>query len=75
MSQIAESQGRIAHDFHVFFMGHKGSMEARYTTNKGILSNTLLDEMRAAFGRSEELLEQTETEPVLDQTTKQRCDS
>ena len=32
---IAESKGKIAHDFRVFFMGHKGSMEARYTTNKG----------------------------------------
>lgn len=32
---VAESQGKIAHDFRVFFMGHKGSIEARYTTNKG----------------------------------------
>ena len=27
---IAESKGKMAHDFRVFFMGHKGSMEARY---------------------------------------------
>jgi integrase len=27
---LAESHGKIAHDFRVFFMGHKGSMEARY---------------------------------------------
>ena len=46
---IAESRGRIAHDFRVFFMGHRGSMEARYTTNKGVLPDVLLDEMRDAF--------------------------
>ena len=31
---LAESHGKIAHDFRVFFMGHKGSIEARYTTNR-----------------------------------------
>ena len=38
---IAESKGKIAHDFRVFFMGHKGSMESRYTTNKGVLPEVL----------------------------------
>ena len=54
---IAESRGKIAHDFRVFFMGHKGSMEAKYTTNKGILPQLLIDEMRDAFARSEEFLD------------------
>lgn len=54
---IAESRGKIAHDFRVFFMGHKGSMEAKYTTNKGILPQLLIDEMRNAFSRSEEFLD------------------
>ena len=54
---IAESRGKIAHDFRVFFMGHKGSMEAKYTTNKGILPQTLIDEMRDAFSRSEGFLD------------------
>ncbi|NDB90171.1 MAG: site-specific integrase [Thaumarchaeota archaeon] len=54
---IAESRGKIAHDFRVFFMGHKGSMEAKYTTNKGILPDLLVSEMRDAFGRSEEFLD------------------
>ena len=54
---IAESRGKIAHDFRVFFMGHKGSMEARYTTNKGILPDLLVSEMRDAFSRSEEFLD------------------
>jgi len=54
---IAESRAKIAHDFRVFFMGHKGSMEAKYTTNKGILPEILVDEMREAFRRSEEFLD------------------
>ncbi|MBI5146293.1 MAG: hypothetical protein HZA84_03640 [Thaumarchaeota archaeon] len=54
---ISESRGRIAHDFRVFFMGHKGSIEARYTTNKSILPKALMDEMRESFKRSEEFLD------------------
>jgi hypothetical protein len=54
---IAESRGKMAHDFRVFFMGHKGSMEARYTTNNGILPDALIAEMKNAFLRSEEFLD------------------
>ncbi len=53
---IAESRGLLAHDFRVFWMGHVGSMEARYTTNKGALPDDLLEEMRAAYHRSEHVL-------------------
>ena len=60
---IAESKGKIAHDFRVFFMGHKGNMESRYTTNKGRLPDALVNEMRDAFGRSEEYLDQADTGP------------
>lgn len=54
---MAESRGKIAHDFRVFFMGHKGSMEARYTTNKGMLPNALVKEMKNAFKKSQEFLD------------------
>lgn len=54
---VAESKGRMAHDFRVFFMGHKGSMEAKYTTNKGVLPEILVREMRESFRRSEDLLD------------------
>jgi hypothetical protein len=54
---IAESRGKIAHDFRVFFMGHKGSIEAKYTTNKSLLPTELADEMWEAFKRSQELLD------------------
>ncbi|CUR51021.1 protein of unknown function [Nitrosotalea devaniterrae] len=66
---IAESRGKIAHDFRVFFMGHKGSMEAKYTTNKGILPDLLINEMRNAFSRSEEFLD---LEKVNDQQLKKQ---
>ena len=46
---IAESRGKVAHDFRVFWMGHKGSIEAKYTTNKSILSMALIDEMKDHF--------------------------
>ena len=66
---IAESRGKIANDFRVFFMGHKGSIEAKYTTNKGVLPDALINEMREAFKRSEEFLdlEQKEEDPLLKQ--------
>ena len=53
----AEARGKIAHDFRVFFMGHKGSMESRYTTNKGVLPTALVNEMKLAFKRSQEFLD------------------
>lgn len=65
----AESRGKIAHDFRVFFMGHKGSIEATYTTNKSILPQALYNEMRDSFKRCEPLLdlEVAETDPFLEQ--------
>ena len=54
---IAESKGTIAHDFRVFFMGHQGSMDATYTTNKNMLPEKLLEAMRESFKRSEEYLD------------------
>lgn len=66
---IAESKGKVAHDFRVFWMGHKGSIEAVYTTNKGRLPELLVSEMRDAFKRSEEFLdlEVKSEDPLLKQ--------
>ena len=81
---IAESRGKIAHDFRVFFMGHRGTIESRYTTNKGILPVVLVNEMSEAFARSEECLDQIDVIPspdpkqqiqeILDQATPQQID-
>ena len=64
---IAESKGKMVHDFRVFFMGHKGTMESRYTTNKGVLPEVLMHEMRQAFARSEEYLDQTDAPDTQEQ--------
>lgn len=53
---IAENRGKIAHDFRVFFMGHVGSIEAVYTTNRLTLSNMLMNEMQEAYNRASPLL-------------------
>lgn len=81
---IAESRGKITHDFRVFFMGHKGTIESRYTTNKGILPVILISEMSNAFARSEECLDQPITnhnlnqkqqiQEIIDQATPQQIE-
>ena len=50
---IAESKGLVSHPYLQFLMGHKGDIEARYSTNKGRLSPTMIEEMREAYKRSE----------------------
>jgi hypothetical protein len=59
---IAENNGRMTHAYRQFFMGHKGNMEARYTTNKGRLSEELLEDMRESYRRSLEYLETSKIE-------------
>lgn len=56
---LAESHGRVSHPYRMFFMGHKGDIEARYTTNKGRLPKNLIEDMRMAFQNSAEYLETT----------------
>ncbi len=69
---IAESRGKIAHDFRVFFMGHKGSIEAKYTTNKSILAKTMMDEMREAFRKSQEFLDYETNRESEEEISRQR---
>ena len=53
---IAENHGKISHAYRQFLMGHKGDIEARYTTNKGRLPDDLIEDMRRRFTDSEEYL-------------------
>ncbi|TBR08517.1 MAG: site-specific integrase [Candidatus Nitrosotenuis sp.] len=71
---IAESRGRVARDFRVFWMGHKGGIEGKYTTNKGLLPEALINEMNDAFKRCEEFLdlELREEDPLLKQKEQLR---
>ena len=45
----AESRGKISHPYLQFMMGHKGDMEARYSTNKGILPPDMIEDMRKCY--------------------------
>ncbi len=53
---LAESNGCMTHAYRQFFMGHMGDIEARYTTNKGKLTEQMVEDMRGAFARSEPFL-------------------
>ncbi len=66
---ISEAKKEMIYSFRVFFMGHKGTIEAQYTTNKGRLPEDLENEMREAFRRSEKFLdlETVEEDPLLKQ--------
>jgi integrase len=54
---LAESKGKMTHSYRQFLMGHKGDMEARYTTNKGRLPKELIEDMREAYNRSQQYLQ------------------
>jgi len=59
---LAESKGLILRDYRQFWMGHKGDIEARYTTNKCRLSENVIEDMREAYQRSQEYLQTTKPE-------------
>ena len=50
---IAESDGLIIRDWRVFWMGHKGDMEATYTVSKR-LSEDVIEKMREAYAKAAE---------------------
>lgn len=53
---LAESKGLVLRDYRAFWMGHKGDIENRYTTNKCRLSESVVDDMRKAYERSQPFL-------------------
>ena len=53
---IAESKGMISHPWRQFFMGHKGDIETRYSTNKR-LPPSMVEDMRAAYKKCTQFLE------------------
>ncbi|MDV3277590.1 MAG: hypothetical protein LYZ69_03885 [Nitrososphaerales archaeon] len=66
---IAESKGLISHPYLQFLMGHKGDIEARYSTNKGRLSPTMIEEMREAYKKCEPVLS-TRAESATEEQVK-----
>ena len=53
---IAESKGLISHPWRQFIMGHKGDIEARYSTNKR-LPPDMIEEMRESYRKCLKYLE------------------
>jgi hypothetical protein len=67
---LAESKGLVLRDYRGFWMGHKGDIENRYTTNKCRLPESVIEDMREAYSRSQEYLqtirlEETDSEERL----------
>jgi hypothetical protein len=54
---LAESKGMVLRDYRQFWMGHKGDIENRYTTNKRRLPESVITDMHQAYERSQEFLQ------------------
>jgi hypothetical protein len=59
---IAESKGKLAHDYRIFWMGHCGTVENRYTTNRGRLPEHFIEDMRESYKRSQVFIQTIHTE-------------
>jgi hypothetical protein len=59
---LAESKGLVLRDYRVFWMGHKGDIENRYTTNKHRLPDSVIEDMRDAYKRSQPYLQTSKAE-------------
>jgi hypothetical protein len=53
---IAESKGKISHPYLQFMAGHKGDIESRYSTNKGVLPEEMVEGMRESYKACEPFL-------------------
>jgi len=49
---LAVSAGVLDNNYRVYWMGHKGEMSARYSSNKSLLPDDLIESMRDAYKRS-----------------------
>jgi len=68
---LAESKGLVLRDYRQFWMGHKGDIENRYTTNKCRLPESVIEDMREAYKRSQEYLQTTRTEESGEEKLRQ----
>ena len=64
---LAESKGLVLRDYRKFWMGHKGDIENRYTTNKAKLPETVIEDMREAYKRSQVYLQTTKLEETSEE--------
>jgi site-specific recombinase XerD len=68
---LAESKGLVLRDYRQFWMGHKGDIENRYTTNKGKLPESVLEDMREAYRKSQQYLQTIKAEKASEEEIRQ----
>jgi len=68
---LAESKGLVLRDYRTFWMGHRGDIENRYTTNKQRLPDQVIEDMREAYRRSQEFLQTAEVERTSEEKLKE----
>ena len=68
---LAGSKGLVLRDYRQFWMGHKGDIENRYTTNKCRLPEDVIEDMREAYRRSQEYLQTTKVEETSEEKLRQ----
>jgi integrase len=51
-----ENAGKVSHAYWTFWFGHKGEMSAVYTTNRGRLASSMVEQMRESYRRCEPTL-------------------
>ncbi|MFC1507529.1 site-specific integrase [Thermoproteota archaeon] len=68
---IAESKNKISHPYLQFMAGHKGDIEARYSTNKGFLPPDMIEDMRNMYKECEPFLNSTTINPDQNDIVKQ----
>jgi hypothetical protein len=68
---LAESKGLVVRDYRQFWMGHKGDVENRYTTNKGRLPDSVVEDMREAYKKSQEYLQTIKVEKTSEDELRQ----
>jgi hypothetical protein len=64
---LAESKGMVLRDYRQFWMGHKGDIENRYTTNKRRLPESVVADMRQAYERSQEFLQTSKSKDTSEE--------
>jgi hypothetical protein len=68
---IAENHGKVSHAYRQFWMGHKGDIEATYTTNKGRLPDEVVEDMRDTYRRCLGYLQTTRPEGTSEEMIKE----
>jgi site-specific recombinase XerD len=68
---LAESKGLVIRDYRTFWMGHKGDIENTYTTNKQKLPPNVIEDMREAYRRSQDLLQTKEVAETSEEKIKE----